>query len=66
MIITEFACHWCLHKNTKVRQSSLKLIIELCKFNVSDENGSSYKQSIINFILGLRPSLRDPLITKIN
>jgi ankyrin repeat protein len=64
--ITEFAMHWCLHKNTKVRQLALRLIVDLCKYNMKDPNGGSFKQKIINYILGLKPSLRGPLITKIN
>jgi len=34
--------------------------------NHIDPKGAPFKQRIINFILGLRPSLRDPLVTKIN
>jgi len=60
--LTEFAVQWCLHKNTKVRQVALRLIVDICKFNVRDPNGSSFKQKIINYILGLKPSLRNPLI----
>jgi hypothetical protein len=55
--ISEFACSWALHKNPKVRQAALKLIIDLCKYNTFDPNGSSFRQSIANFILGLKPSL---------
>jgi len=64
--LTEFACQWCMHKNTKVRQCALKLIIEICRLNYIDPRGQPFKLRIINFILGLRPSLRDPLVTKIN
>ena len=64
--LTEFACQWCMHKNTKVRQGALKLIVEICRMNHIDPRGQPFKQRIINFILGLRPSLRDPLVTKIN
>ena len=64
--MTEFACQWCMHKNTKVRQCALKLIVEICRLNYIDPRGFPFKQRIINFILGLRPSLRDPLVTKIN
>lgn len=64
--IAEFGVHWCLHKNTKVRQFALKLLVDLCKYNSKDPNGSSFKQKIINYILGLKPSLRNPLIKKIN
>jgi predicted ribonuclease YlaK len=64
--LTEFACSWCLHKNTKVRQCALKLIVEICRVNHIDPRGQPFKQRIINFILALRPSLRDPLVTKIN
>ena len=62
----EFACQWCMHKNTKVRQCALKLIVEVCRLNYIDPRGAPFKQRIINYILGLRPSLRDPLVTKIN
>ena len=55
-----------MHKNTKVRQGALKLIVEICRMNHIDPRGQPFKQRIINFILGLRPSLRDPLVTKIN
>ena len=65
-IITEFAVQWCLHKNTKVRQQALRLIVDICRYNVKDPNGNSFKQKIVNYILGLKPSLRDPLITKVN
>ena len=65
-IITEFAIQWCLHKNSKVRQQALKLIIDICRYNVKDPNGSAFKQKIVNYILGIKPSLRDPLITKVN
>lgn len=65
-IITEFAIHWCLHKNTKVRQLALKLIVDLWRYNTKDPNGNSFKQKIVNYILGLKPSLRNPLIKKIN
>ena len=64
--ITEFAIHWCLHKNTKVRQLALKLIVDLWRYNLKDPNGNSFKQKIVNYILGLKPSLRNPLIKKIN
>ena len=64
--LIEFACSWCAHKNTKVRQNALKLIIEVCRLNSIDQRGQPFKQRIINFILGLRPSLRDPLVKKIN
>ena len=64
--MTGFACQWCMHKNTKVRQCALKLIVEICRLNYIDPRGQPFKQRIINFILGLRPSLRDPLVTKIN
>lgn len=64
--LTEFACQWCMHKNTKVRQCALKFIVEICRLNYIDPRGQPFKQRIINFILGLRPSLRDPLVNKIN
>ena len=64
--ITEFAMQWCLHKNTKVRQVALRLIVDIWKYNIKDPNGSSFKQKIVNYILGLKPSLRNPLIKKIN
>ncbi len=49
-----------------MRQNALKLIIEVCRLNSIDPRGIPFKQRIINFILGLRPSLRDPLVKKIN
>jgi len=55
-----------MHKNTKVRQCALKLIVEICRLNHIDPRGAPFKQRIINFILALRPSLRDPLVAKIN
>eukprot|EP00347_Sterkiella_histriomuscorum_P001332 403372439 len=64
--LTEFACSWVSHKNTKVRQNALKLILEICRINSIDPRGQPFKQRIINFILGLRASLRDPLVKKIN
>lgn len=64
--LTEFAIQWCLHKNTKVRQVALRLIVNICKYNLKDPNGGSFKQKIVNYILGLKPSLRNPLIKKIN
>lgn len=64
--ITEFSCQWCLHKNTKVRQGALKLIVEICRLNHIDPRGAPFKQRVVNYILGLRPSLRDPLVKKIN
>ena len=64
--LTEFACQWCMHKAKKVRQCALKLIVEICRLNHIDPRGLPFKQRIINFILGLRHSLRDPLVKKIN
>ena len=64
--LTEFACHWSSHKNTKVRQNALKLIVEVCRLNSIDPRGEPFKQRIINYIRGLRPSLRDLLVKKIN
>jgi hypothetical protein len=64
--LMEFACSWCMHKNTKVRQCALKLIVEVCRINHIDPRGGPFKQRIINYILALRPSLRDPLVAKIN
>jgi hypothetical protein len=49
-----------------VRQNSLKLIVEVCRLNSIDPRGEPFKQRIINYILGLRHSLRDPLVKKIN
>ena len=34
--------------------------------NTIDPRGTPFKQRIVNYILGLRPSLRDPLVKKIN
>jgi len=64
--ITEFAIQWCLHKNTKVRQQALRLIVDICRYNSKDPNGSSFRQKIISYVLGLKPSLRDPLVAKIS
>jgi hypothetical protein len=64
--LAQFACQWCLHKNTKVRQCALKLAVEVCRLNAVDPRGEPFKQRIINFILGLRSSIRDPLVKKIN
>ena len=64
--LIEFACQWCPHKNTKVRQGALKLLVEVCRLNQIDQRGAPFKQRIVNFILGLRPSLRDPIVKKIN
>lgn len=44
----------------------MKLIVEICRLNHIDPRGTPFKQRIINFILGLRASLRDPLVKKIN
>ena len=41
--IAEFAVNWCLHKNTNIRQSALKLIVDIWRFNIKDPNGSSFK-----------------------
>mmetsp|Transcript_37599 Transcript_37599/g.57615 ORF Transcript_37599/g.57615 Transcript_37599/m.57615 type:complete len:224 (+) Transcript_37599:1407-2078(+) len=64
--LAEFACSWVNHKNTKVRQNSSKLLIEVCRINSIDPRGQPFKQRIVNFILGLRANQRDPLILKIN
>lgn len=40
--------------------------MEICRVNCIDPKGQPFKQRIINFILALRPSLRDPLVAKIN
>lgn len=64
--LAQFACQWCLHKNTKVRQCALKLATEICRLNCIDPRGSPFKQRIVNFVLGLRSSIRDPLVKKIN
>lgn len=52
--LTEFACQWVSHKNTKVRQNALRLIVEVCRINQMDPRGQPFKQRIVNFILGLR------------
>lgn len=41
--LAEFACQWCLHKNTNVRQSALKLIVEVCRLNHIDPRGAPFK-----------------------
>lgn len=41
--LTEFACSWCMHKNTKVRQCALKLIVEICRLNHIDPRGGPFK-----------------------
>ena len=64
--LVEFGCQWVSHKNTKVRQNALKLIVEICRINCMDPRGLPFKQRIINFIFGLRPNQRGPLVLKIN
>lgn len=64
--LSQFACQWCLHKNTKVRQSALKLAVEICRLNCIDPMGAPFKQRIVNYMLGFRSSIRDPLVKKIN
>jgi hypothetical protein len=64
--LIEFACQWALHKNTKVRQNAHKLICEICRVNSLDSRGGPFKQRIVNMIIMLRASIRDPLIQKIN
>ena len=54
--LTEFACQWISHKNTKVRQNALKLIVEVCRINCMDPRGMPFKQRIVNYIMALRPS----------
>jgi len=49
--LTEFACLWCAHKNTKVRQNALKLIVEICRINAIDPRGLPFKQRIVSMIL---------------
>ncbi len=49
-----------------MRQCALKLIVEVCRLNHIDQRGAPFKQIIVNFILGLRNSIRDPLVKKIN
>jgi hypothetical protein len=49
-----------------VRQCALKLAVEICRLNSIDSRGAPFKKRIINYILGLRPSIRDPLVKKIN
>jgi len=44
----------------------MKLIVEICRINTLDPRGQPFKQRIINLILMLRSSIRDPLIAKIN
>lgn len=41
--LTEFACQWISHKNTKVRQNALKLIVEVCRINCMDPRGMPFK-----------------------
>ena len=41
--LTEFACKWVSHKNTKVRQNALKLITEICRINCMDPRGLPFK-----------------------
>ena len=55
-----------MHKNTKVRQCALKLACEICRLNCIDPRGDPFKQRIVNYILGLRSNVRDPLVKKIN
>ena len=41
--LTEFACQWVSHKNTKVRQNALKLITEICRINCLDPRETPFK-----------------------
>jgi hypothetical protein len=41
--LAEFACQWVSHKNTKIRQNALKLIVEVCRINCLDSRGSAFK-----------------------
>lgn len=50
----QFGCLWSQHKNTKVRQSALKLIVEICRLNSIDPKGAPFKQRIVSYIMGLR------------
>jgi hypothetical protein len=64
--VSQFACIWAVHKNSKVRQAALQVIVDLCKYNILDPNGQSFRSQIISFVLQLKQSIRDPLIKKIN
>lgn len=64
--LTEFACQWMSHANTKIRQNAMRLVVEVCRINAVDPRGHPFKQRIINYVLGLRSGQRDPLIKKIN
>jgi hypothetical protein len=45
---------------------ALKLITEICHLNKYDPSGEAFKSTIVKFINGLRSSIKDPLINKIN
>ena len=44
----------------------MKLIVEICRVNAVDPRGQPFKPRIVNMIIHLRASLRDPLVAKIN
>lgn len=44
----------------------MKLAVEICRLNSIDPRGVPFKKRITNMILGLRSSIRDPLVKKIN
>lgn len=44
----------------------MKLVIELCRLNSIDFHGAPFKARIVKYVLGLRASIRDPLVKKIN
>jgi hypothetical protein len=45
---------------------AVKLIVEICRMNKIDTHGASFKPEITKYILGLRPSIKEPLIKKVN
>ena len=41
--LMEFACAWISHKNTKIRQNSMRLVVEVCRINCMDPRGIPFK-----------------------
>lgn len=39
---------------------------EICRMNSIDPRGLPFKKRIVNFVSGLRSSIREPLVKKIN
>jgi len=41
--LTEFACQWVAHKNTKVILNAEKATTEICRINCLDPRGTPFK-----------------------